>query len=326
MKTATKYLGLELKSPIIAGSCGLTNNLDNLAKLEQAGAGAVILKSVFEEQIIFDIKRSKTVLAPTDQYGSSYEYIASHMADDALEKHFDLIRQAKNTISIPVIGSINCYQFENWLTYAQRFQEAGCDAIELNMALFPYESSTSSDDIERLFHNIINTLKKSISIPISIKVSPYFTDMAKFMEQLSWMGINGITIFNKSMNIDIDINKQEIINAPALSEPSDVYNTMRWVAVLSKKLRCNISASTGVHTAEDVIKMLLAGANSVQVVSCLYKEGIDYMKNLNQGLQQWMGEQHYDSIDQFRGKLAMKANQDASMFLRTQFMKYFSEI
>lgn len=326
MNTNTKYLGLDISSPIIAGSCGLTNDIENLKRLEAAGAGAVIIKSVFEEQIIFDIKRNLSMMAPTDSYGMSYEYVANHVADDSLGKHFDLIREAKKQLHIPVVGSINCYSFENWMTYTQRFQEAGCDALELNMAILPYETTLSYEDVDRLFSDIINTLKKSVSIPVSIKVSQHFTDMANFMQRLSWMGVNGITMFNKSLNVDIDTDKMQIVHAPSLSTPDEIYNTLRWVAILSKKLRCDISASTGVHTANDVVKLLLAGAGTVQVVSSLYKNGVDYMRTLNDGLKEWMKVKGYESIDQFRGQLAVKANDQASMFFRTQFMKHFAEL
>jgi dihydroorotate dehydrogenase (fumarate) len=326
MLTKTKYLGLELKSPVIAGSCGLTANVDNLCKLEAAGAGAVVVKSVFEEQIIYDIKRNTHIMAPVGNYGESYEYIAQHVADDSLNKHFSMIREAKSKLTIPVIGSVNCYSYENWLTYAKRFEECGCDALELNMAILPYETSLSSDDVERTFNNIIQTLKKSISIPISIKVGPYFTDMAKFMQQLSWTGIQGITIFNKSLEVDIDIEKEELSNASVLSVPETLYNTLRWTAILSKKLRCDLSATTGVSKPEDIVKLLLAGANTIQVASSLYLHGVEYMKQLNQGLEEWMQKKGYTSIDQFRGKLAVKSNETASLAMRSQFMRYFAEI
>lgn len=326
MDTKTKYLGLEIESPIIVGSCGLTNDINNLVKMEQAGAGAVIIKSVFEEQIIYDIKRNLSMMAPTDNYGMSYEYVAAHVSDDSLGKHFDLIKEAKKRLHIPVVGSINCYSFENWMTYTQRFQEAGCDALELNMAILPYETTMSYEDVDRLFSNIINTLRKSVNIPVSIKVSQNFTDMANFMQRLSWMNINGITMFNKALNVDIDIDKMELTHAPSLSTPEEMYNTLRWVAILSNKLRCDISASTGVHTPADVVKMLLAGAGTVQVVSSLYKNGIDYLQTLNDGLHKWMEEKGYTKLSQFRGKLAVKANDEASMFFRTQFMKHFAQI
>lgn len=326
MDTKTKYLGLEIDSPIIVGSCGLTNDINNLQKMEDAGAGAVIIKSVFEEQIIYDIKRNLSMMAPTDNYGMSYEYVASHVSDDSLGKHFELIKEAKKRLHIPVVGSINCYSFENWMTYTQRFQDAGCDAIELNMAILPYETDLSCEDVDRLFSNIINTLRKSVSIPVSVKVSQNFTDMANFMQRLSWTNVNGITMFNKSLNVDIDIDKMEMTHAPSLSTPDEIYNTLRWVAILSKKLRCDISASTGVHSAADVVKMLLAGAGTVQVVSCLYKNGVDYLRTLNDGLRSWMAEKDFESVSQFRGKMAVKANDDASMFFRTQFMKHFAQI
>ena len=326
MDTRTKYLGLELKTPIVVGSCGLTADIDKLAEMEAAGAGAVILKSVFEEQIIYDIKRNTHVVAPTDSYGDSYEYIAQHVADDSMGRYFALIREAKNRLSIPVIGSINCYSYENWLTYASKFQEAGCDALELNLAILPYETSLSADDVERTFGQIINTLRKSITIPISIQVGTYFTDMAKQMQQLSWMGIQGVTMFNKSVEVDIDIENEILKNASYLSTPEQLYNTLRWVAILSKKMRCDISASTGVYKPEDVVKMLLAGAGTVQVVSCLYKNGIGYLRDLNEGLVSWMQRKGYDNLQQFRGKFAVQPTDKASVAMRTQFMKYFAEI
>ena len=326
MDTKTKYLGLELKSPVVVGSCGLTADVDKMEQMEAAGAGAVIVKSVFEEQIIHDIKRNTHMVAPTDSYGYSYEYIAQHVADDSLEKHFSMIREAKRRLSIPVIGSINCFSYENWLTYAKKFEDTGCDALELNMAILPYETSMSADDVERTFTQIINTLRKSISIPISIKVGPYFTDMAKQMQQLSWMGIQGVTMFNKSVQVDIDIENETMKNASFLSTHEEMFNTLRWVALLCRKMRCDISASTGVFTSDDVVKMLLAGATTVQVVSCLYKNGIDTLKELNNGLQAWMEKKGYDNIAAFRGKLSVAPAEKASIAMRTQFMKYFAEI
>ena len=326
MTTETKYLGLELRSPIMVGSCGLTADVDKMVQMEQAGAGAVVLKSVFEEQIIHDIKRNTHMVAPTDNYGDSYEYIAQHVADNSLEQHFSMIREAKRRLTIPVIGSINCFSYENWLTYAMKFEEAGCDALELNMAILPYETTLSADDVERIFSQIITTLRKSITIPISIKVGCYFTDMAKQMQQLSWMGIQGVTMFNKNVQVDIDIEAEALRNASYLSAPGDIYNTLRWVALLSKKMRCDISASTGVFTSDDVVKALLAGATTVQVVSCLYKNGIDTLRSLDSGLKEWMQRKGYNNVADFRGKLAVMPAEKASVAMRTQFMKYFAEI
>ncbi|MDY5968424.1 MAG: dihydroorotate dehydrogenase-like protein [Bacteroidales bacterium] len=326
MDTSTKYMGLNVKSPIVAGSCGLTNSVADLEKLQEAGAGAVVLKSIFEEQIIFDIKKNASQMAPVENYGESYEYIAAHVAADSMSHFFNLVRDARKILSIPIVGSINCYSFENWLNYAKRFQDAGCDAMELNMAVLPYDPATSTEDVERLFTDVITTLKKVITVPISIKVGPNFTDMAKFMQQLSWMGINNITLFNKSMNIDIDVDSMELKQASILSEPNDIFYTLRWVAILSKCVRCELSASTGVFTSNDVVKMLLAGAQTVQVVTALYQNGLEYIRTLNEGLKKWMADKGFAKIEDFRGMLAVKPNDDASMFLRTEFMKYFAKI
>ena len=324
--TSTTYMGLPLRTPIIVGSRGLTNNLEDLLRIERSGAGAVVLKSVFEEEIIFDIKRNTHITAPVENYGESYEYIASHVVIDSMQRHLDLIKNAKRNLSIPVIGSINCFSHDTWINYAKHFEDAGCDALELNMAILPYETTLSADDVERLYNNIVRHVKQSLTIPFSVKIGPYFTDMAKFVSQLSWSGIDGITMFNKSMKIDIDIDEMTMKSASCLSNEDSLYDTLRWVSILAKKLKCQISASGGVHKPEDVIKLLLAGAGSVQVVSCLYKYGVNYIETLNSGLSEWMAKKGYDKIDDFRGKMSIPTSEKASIAMRTQFMRYFAEI
>ena len=198
--------------------------------------------------------------------------------------------------------------------------------VEMNMSIYPFEVTLSSDDVERTFCNIIQSLKKIITIPISVKISPYFTDLAKTAQQLSWMGIQGISIFNKSMLIDIDAEDEKLANADALTYPGELYNTLRWTAILSGKLRCDLAAAMGVQEPIDVVKLLLAGAKAVHVASCLYRNGIEYMRTLNDGLVRWMAAKGYERIDQFQGKLALKANDKASMLMRTQFMNHIAEI
>jgi dihydroorotate dehydrogenase (fumarate) len=194
------------------------------------------------------------------------------------------------------------------------------------MAIMPFDTSLSTDDVERTFSDIIQSIRKSINIPISIKVGPYFTDLAKFMQQLSWSGIQGITMFNKSLQVDIDTEHESLCNADSLSYPGELYNTLRWTAILSKKMRCDLCATTGVNDANDVVKLLLAGATSIQVASSLYRNGVEYVKVLNNGLEEWMKQKGYENIEQFRGKLALKNNDKASMLMRTQFMNYFADI
>jgi dihydroorotate dehydrogenase (fumarate) len=327
MKTTsinTKFLGLDIPSPIISGSCGIASKVSNLVALEKAGAGAVILKSLFEEQIICDIERTTGYISHS-QYGESYDYVSHHVAGFETEKHFNLIKDAKKSLSIPVIGSINCVSFNNWIVYAQRMQDAGCDALELNFMILPCNVETSAEDIERLFNETIFALKRSISIPILIKVGKYFTDMSKFMHKLSWCGINGITMFSKNIDFDIDTKEEKLTNTSFLTPPQSLYETLRWTSLLSAKLRCEISASSGIYTGDDVVKALLAGAQTTQVVSTLYENGLERITEMNNYLKNWMEEKEYSSIEDFRGKMAVKKG-DSSSFVRTQFMKYFAEI
>lgn len=318
MNLNTKYLGLDVQSPIIAGSCNLTNNIDSILKLEDAGVGAVVLKSIFEEEIIYDIKRNTHIVAPIEKYGEAYNYVSEHANAENIENYLELIRQAKERTKIPIVGSINCYSHENWITYAKKYEEAGCDALELNINLLPYETSLSCDDVERVFGDIIRTLRKVTAMPLAIKVGRQFTDMAKFMQQLSWMGIHGITIFNKNITMDIDIEAEQHLSPSIFTSPSDINETIHWVSLLCNKLRCDISASSGVETATDVIKLLLAGAGTVQTVSSLYRNGEGHVKTLNEGLAEWMNRKGYEKISDFKGKLSTPNGVIASEEMRVK--------
>ncbi|MBO4740014.1 MAG: dihydroorotate dehydrogenase-like protein [Bacteroidales bacterium] len=327
MSISTKFMGMELSSPIIVGSCGLSTTMTGLEKMHKAGAGAVVLKSIFEEQILFNIKKhTSSYTTPYDTFGDSYDYIANHIEANDIEKYLNLIREAKKSFPMPIIGSINCSNFGNWINYAKHLQEAGCDAIELNLFYIPFNVNTSHDDIQRLFSDTIQALRRIVTIPLIIKTGNYFTDLAKFMQQLSWTGISAITLFNRATNWDIDTETRQIVHGPVTSSPNDFFLPLRWTAILSKKLRCEISASGGVQTGNDVIKLLLAGASTVQVVSSLYNNGIEHIATMNNELSQWMERNNYKSISNFRGSMAIKSNEDASQFERIHFMKYFSEI
>ncbi|MBQ0016636.1 MAG: dihydroorotate dehydrogenase-like protein [Bacteroidales bacterium] len=328
MDISAQFLGLKISSPIVAGSCGLTNNLDNLKRLEDAGVGAVVLQSVFEEEILHNAKRIAQGSAHVDSYGEGYDYASNHESERALETHFNLARQAKESLSIPVVASINCYSFNTWINYIEGFREAGCDAVELNMGIVPCELNVGTADVERLYHNIILSSRRATSLPISVKVSYYFTDLAQFMQQISWSGIAGITMFNRSALIDIDTENLEFKQSPLFStSTSDAFhNILHWMAVLSGKLRCPISASTGIMTSEDVVKALLAGAGTTQLMATLYRNGLGYVKDINAGLVRWMEQHDFSSIDQFRGRLAIRKEGEAQAMTRSQFMRFYSEM
>lgn len=316
MNTSVKYLGMSMQSPIIVGASSLTSNVDNLLEMEQAGAGAVVVRPLFEEQIIFDIKHNQKIFAPTGHYGESYALVEQTMSEDVVLNHFAFIHEAKQKLHIPIIGCLDCYQFESWINYAKRFQDAGCDALEINMSLFPYETNTSVEDFDRLFQNVISSLRRFVSIPISIRVTPYYTDMSKALMQLSWMGIQGVTLFGEQPMVDIDIEKEELDLGVARNLENRFEDTLRWTGVLSDKLRCGICSAGGVQTADDVVKLLLFGAQTVQVSECLKNHGISHLATLNEGLSAWMEGHKYDNIDLFRGKLAVKGTTKAGMQMR----------
>lgn len=321
MDTAVKYLGMSLQSPIIVGASSLTGTMDNLLEMEQAGAGAVVVKPLFEEQIIFDIKCNQKIFAPTGHYGENYALVEQTMPRDVVQNHFAFIHEAKQKLHIPVIGCLDCYQFESWINYAKRFQDAGCDALEINMSLFPYETNTSVEDFDRLFQNVISSLRRFVSIPISIRVTPYYTDMSKALMQLSWMGIQGVTVFGEQPLVDVDVETEEIGVASGRNLENRFEDTLRWTGVLSDKLRCGICSAGGVRTSEDVVKLLLCGAQAIQVSECLKENGIKHLGTLNEGLVAWMERHNYDKIDLFRGKLAVKGATKAGMQMRVRSIR-----
>lgn len=324
----TSYLGLELKNPIIAGSSGLTGTLDGIVSMEKHGAAAVVMKSLFEEEILLEAREQmkEAEKNPLIYSGLSetLDYLDLHIREDNLKKYLQLIRDAKKAVSIPVIGSINCISTEDWIHFTRKIEEAGADALELNTFLNP--ADFKSKEFEQAYFKIIEKVLTTVKIPVSLKISKYFTRLGLSVKALSETGISGLVMFNRFYAPDIDIQKMELSSPQLFSSPEEQFETLRWVAILSERVNVNIAASTGIHSGEDVIKMLLAGANAVQVVSSLYKNGPDQIGRMLTKLETWMSDQGYDSVEQFRGKISRKYGADPAAFERMQFMKYFSEI
>jgi dihydroorotate dehydrogenase (fumarate) len=324
---STQYLGLTLTSPIIAGSSGLTDNIDSLIGLEKNGAGAVVLKSLFEEEIIQEMQanlnkmNSDSFLYPeTVDY---YEYLDT--PKESPENYLDLVKEAKEKLKIPVIASINCISSGQWTVFPKRLQAAGADAIELNLFIMPNDFNRTSEQNEKVYFDIINEVKKQVTIPIVLKVSYYFSNLGSMLKKLSETGIKGLVLFNRFYNPDIDIDKIEVIPGHIISSPSDLALSLRWIAIMANRVNCDLSASTGISDSKAVIKQLLAGANTVQVASALYKNGPAVIKEMNKDLQSWMEQHKFSSIDEFRGKLSQTQSNNPAAFERVQFMKYFRE-
>lgn len=323
----TNYMGINLKNPLIVGSSGLTNSVESIIKIEQSGAGAVVLKSLFEEQIRYEI--SKALTSDDESYSyypEAVDYISNYSKDHKIKSYLDLIRDSKNAVEIPVIASINCISASEWITFAKKIQDAGADALELNVFVLPSDPNHSAEDNEKVYFNLVDAVLKQVSIPVSLKISYYFSGLARFARQLSWTGIKGLVLFNRFFSPDIDIEKMKVISSHVFSSPEELSISLRWVAMLSDILHCDISASTGVHDGKAIIKQLLAGATTVQVTSALYKEGFIRITEMLNELSAWMEKNNYNNISDFKGKLSYKSSENPAAYERMQFMKHFAGI
>ena len=320
-----QYMGLKLKNPLIIGSSGLTNSVENIIEFEKRGAGAVVLKSLFEEQIKNDIK---TTFSKTDvgSYPEAEDYISNYSKIHGVEEYLDLIRNCKKAVQIPVIASINCVSASEWTSFALQIQNAGADALELNIYILPSDVSHAGIQNENIYFSILQKIKDQIKIPVALKISPYFSGLANMVQKLSWSGANGLVLFNRFYSPDINIDTLKINATNTFSSPEEMSNTLRWVAILSDTIKTDIVASTGIYDGETVIKMLLAGATAVQIASTLYKNGFGKIEEILSDLVTWMDKNNYSTIHEFKGKMSFKNSQNPAAYERVQFMKHYSGI
>lgn len=319
------YLGLALKSPIIAASSGFTDTLIKLQQLESQGVGAVVLKSIFEEEITHEYDKTLRLEAEKTGREEFLDYLDVRIRQENIEKYIALIKNAKQNLSIPVIASINCKTSYEWMSFAEEIEKAGADALELNVFVLPSTMNRSSEDNERIYFEIVKQVKKRIKIPLVLKISYYFSNLAQFISDLSHTGIQGLVLFNRFYSPDFNIDTLEVVQSNVLSHPGEISMPLRWISMLSGRISCDFSASTGVADGKSVIKLLLAGAATVQVASAFYRHGINYAGILHQELSDWMDEHGFSTIDSFKGKLSQIRYNDPSVFERVQFMKYFSD-
>ena len=328
MDLGTNYMGIQLKNPIIAASSGLTGTLEGIVSMEKNGAAAVVIKSIFEEEILLEVnqqvKEAEENPMIYSELSETLDYIDLHVRENNLGKFLELISEAKKTVSIPVIGSINCVSGEDWIHFTRKMEDAGADALELNVFLNP--ADFKNKEFEKAYFRIIEKVLAVVKIPVAIKISKYFTRMGLSVKALSETGVAGIVMFNRFYTPDIDIEKMRLSSAQMFSTPSELPETLRWMAIMSGKVSCDLAASTGIHSGDDVIKMLLAGAQVTQVASTLYKNGPEVIGRMLTKIEKWMSEKGFDSIEQFRGKVSQEYGEDPAAFERMQFMKNFSEI
>lgn len=320
MSLQTKYMGLTLQSPVIVGSSSITSKIENIKKCAEYGAGAIVLKSLFEEQIIADIEAK---MEGDDMYfwfPQAADFVKTISSDHGVKEYLKLITEAKKSISIPVIASINCVNDKEWIKFAKEIENAGADALELNISLIPYDVKINCKDIAEMYFDIIKKVKKTVTIPVAVKIGPHFTNLIKFASNLKEAGADGLVTFNRYYSPDIDIDSIELITTNYYSSPTEITNTIRWVNRISEKVKIDISASTGIYNYTGAVKQILAGATSIQLCSTLYKNGLKQIARINKDIEKWMKKKGFTTIDDFKG-LIQRDKQNEIHFERVQFMK-----
>jgi len=317
---SVEYLGIKLKNPLIIGSCGLTNSFKKIEEFAQHQVGAVVLKSIFEEQVLHDNKEILE-MGSESWHSELYHYTQRVSHEYGADKNLELIEQVKSKLDIPVIASLNCVQVHWWEEYAKKIERAGADALELNLSFLPRDENKSAEEVEDQLIKTVRQTEDDIKIPIVVKIGPYFTNFSSFAARLDQEKIDGIVLFNRFYQMDIDINDLEYQPANILSSKTEMYNSLRWTGILSYDYHYDISASTGIHDAESVIKFLLAGASTVQLVSTIYQNGTKQIDKILEGICTWMKKHNFDSVRQFQGKLSLEKTGTPEEFERIQYIK-----
>lgn len=321
----TNYMGLTLKNPLVASSSGITGSLDQIIQLDQHGIGAIVLKSLFEEQISHEINFIQNQNFQQNAYPEASNYIAGYTRENSLQNYLELIREAKAAVSVPVIASINCFSGEEWVNYARQLSDAGADAIEVNAFILPTSRKTSSADIEFRYLDILSEIKKKVKVPIAMKIGSNFTNLVGMVDRLKANGASAVVLFNRFYEPDIDVDTLTYGSAPVYSSPLEIYRTLRWIGILSAKIKnMDLAASTGIHDGEAVVKQLLAGATTVQICSTLYQNGLNQVDQILGYLSDFMKKREFSSVSDFRGTMNYSGFSNPDIYERAQFMKYFS--
>ena len=320
MKFDINLMGIQLRNPLIVASSSLTNSVKNVLNCEKHGAAAVVLKSLYEEQILADSDKLVEQDEMYQWYPQAMDFVQNISKEEGLEAYLNLIRSCKKNVGIPVFASINCYSAMEWPKFANEIENAGADAIELNITIFPSDPMISPLDIESRYMEIINTVRKIVKVPVTVKLSSYFMNIQRIVMKMCEAGASGMVLFNRLYRPDIDIDSMKMITRDTLSSPEELTHSLRWIGLLSAKVRCDLIAGTGIHDAAGVIKQLLAGAKAVEICSVLYENGIGYIRDILNDMEAWMKRKGYDSIDDFRGLINLDPHNSAA-WERIHFMK-----
>jgi len=317
---STEYMGLKLNNPIVVASCSLTSTSEGVRRCAAAGAGAVVLKSLFEEQIRIEAGDLEQYLWLSG-HPEALDYIRNMGMELGPREYLILIKAAKSVVSVPVIASLNCVSPEWWSDYAVQIAASGADALELNISAMPSNPDRSDEEITEVYFRILAEVKKCVEIPIAVKIGPYFTSMARMADELSESGAAALVLFNRFYQFDIDIEKLELAPGYRFSSSEEMNLSLRWIALLAGRVNCDLAASTGIHDGASVIKQLLAGASVAQICSTLYLNKLDQIGCILEYIECWMEKHGFDSIDQIRGKLSQMQSEHPESYERLQYIK-----
>ncbi len=343
---STTYMGLSLKNPVVVASSSLTGTVEGVQQCAAAGAGAIVLKSLFEEQI----SHETGALGQYAEYAGHYEateYLQGYGMELGPRDYLKLVAEAKQAVAVPVIPSLNCFSSERWADYAKKLENAGADAIELNVGLMPNQVKQEGAAIEERYFKILHDVKSRVKIPVAMKVGPYFSSFANLAEKLCrdraeapeftvgwcgpgetskkivWEGADALVLFNRFYQFDIDIEKMALVAGNPYSTPAEIHTSLRWISLLAGRISCDLAATTGIHDGKGAIKQLLAGATTVQLCSTLYKHGAGQIEKILAEIQAWMERHDFARLDEFRGRLSQARSQRPESYERLQYIKLF---
>ena len=323
MEMKTRYLGLELRNPLISSASPVNLDLDAARRCEDAGAAAIVMPSLFEEQILAESREIDHYLTHgTESYAEALSYFPAQ-GDYRLgpERYLETLRALKASLEIPVIASLNGVSEGGWTAYARHLEEAGADAIELNVYFIPTDPQLSGREVEQLYVDVLSRVKSSVKVPVALKLSPFFSNMAEMAARFDAAGADGLVLFNRFYQPDLDLDELVVRPNILLSTPQAMRLPLRWIAILHGRLRASLAATSGIHTATDCLKMLMAGADAVMLASAIYQRGPEIFAELLSGMRAWMEEREYDSVEQLKGSMSQKSVAEPAAYERALYVR-----
>ncbi|MBN1425416.1 dihydroorotate dehydrogenase-like protein [Candidatus Fermentibacteria bacterium] len=325
MTLTTSFMGLTLKNPVIVASSGLVRSVEGVVRCAEAGAGAVVLKSLFEEQFEAEARAITDELRES-WHAEAHDYVNRMSVALGPEAYLGFVRDAKGAVDIPLIASLNCTSHRGWPEFAKRLVDAGADAVELNLALFLSSSKEDSRAVEDRYLRIVESVRSSVDVPLAVKVGPYFTSMAHMAARFAEGGVSALVLFNRFHQLDIDVAKLGVISGSRFSTPQEMSTSLRWVSLLYGRVDCNLVGATGAHDGTGIVKFILAGATAVQVASAIYLHGMSRVGEMIATIERWMESKGFSSLDEVRGRLSQSVSGDPGAYERFQYIKAIAGI